>query len=139
MDSKNMTTKDTGNFAQHPEDILSTNSSHQDALDVCQIEEVSRKIQRGGYLMFESLLYRGDNLAVYEGDNIILKFDPRNIMTLSVYRREGETDVFLARAYAQDWETEKLSLDEAKAMIQEVRENGQQGADRSISLPKMEK
>jgi putative transposase len=139
MDSKNMTTKDTGNFAQQPEDILSTNSSHQDDLDACQIEEASRKIQIGGYLQFENLRYRGDNLAIYEGDSVILKFDPRNILTLSVYRREGETDVFLARAYAQDWETEKLSLDEAKAMIQEVRENGQQGADRSISLPKIEK
>jgi putative transposase len=134
-----MTTKDTGNFDQQPEDILSTNSSHQDDLDACQIEEASRKIQIGGYLQFENLRYRGDNLAIYEGDSVILKFDPRNILTLSVYRREGETDVFLARAYAQDWETEKLSLDEAKAMIQEVRENGQQGADRSISLPKMEK
>jgi putative transposase len=139
MDSKNMTTKDTGNFDQQPEDILSTNSSHQDDLDACQIEEASRKIQIGGYLQFENLRYRGDNLAIYEGDSVIIKFDPRNILTLSVYRREGETDVFLARAYAQDWETEKLSLDEAKAMIQEVRENGQQGADRSISLPKMEK
>jgi putative transposase len=139
MDSKNMTTKDTGNFAQQPEDILSTNSSHQDDLDACQIEEASRKIQIGGYLQFENLRYRGDNLAIYEGDSVIIKFDPRNILTLSVYRREGETDVFLARAYAQDWETEKLSLDEAKAMIQEVRENGQQGADRSISLPKIEK
>jgi putative transposase len=86
------------------------------------IEEVSRKIQHGGYLEFESLRYRGDNLAVYEGDNVILKFDPRNILPLSVYRREGETDVFLARAYAQDWETEQLSLDEVKAMKQKIRE-----------------
>jgi putative transposase len=122
MDSKNMTTKDTGNFDQQPEDILSTNSSHQDDLDAYQIEEVSRKIQRGGYLQFESLRYRGDNLAVYEGENVIIKFDPRNILTLSVYRREGETDVFLARAYAQDWETEKLSLDELKAMKQKIQE-----------------
>jgi putative transposase len=122
MDAKNMTTKDTGNFAQQPGDILSTNSSNQDDLDICRLEEVSRKIQRGGYLQFESLKYRGDNLAVYEGDNVILKFDPRNILTLSVYRREGETDVFLARASAQDLETEQLSLDEVKAMKQKIRE-----------------
>lgn len=134
-----MTTKDTGNFAQQPEDILSTNISHHDDLDACQIEEASRKIQIGGYLQFENLRYRGDNLAIYEGDSVILKFDPRNILTLSAYRREGETDVFLAHAYAQDWETEKLSLDEAKAIIQKVREQRSQGADRSISLPKMEK
>jgi putative transposase len=139
MDSKNMTTKDTGNFDQQPEDILSTNSSHQDDLDACQIEEASRKIQIGGYLQFENLRYRGDNLAVYEGENVIIKFDPRNILTLSVYRREEETDIFLAHAYAQDWETEKLSLDEVKAMNLKLRENGQQGADRSITLPQMDK
>jgi putative transposase len=109
MDSKNMTTKD---------------------LDACQIEEVSRKIQHGGYLQFESLRYRGDNLAIYEGENVILKFDPRNILTLSVYRREGETDVFLARAYTQDWETEKLSLDDEKAMKLNVREKGKEVMNR---------
>ena len=125
-----MTTKDTENFIQQPGDILSTNSSHQNDLDVCQSEEVSRKIQRGGYLQFESLLYRGDNLAVYEGDNVILKFDSRNILTLSVYRREGETDVFLDRAYAQDWETGTLSLDELKAMKSKVREKGKEAMDR---------
>jgi putative transposase len=139
MDSKNMTTKDTGNFDQQPEDILSTNSSDRDDLDACQIEEASRKVQLGGYLQFESLRYRGDNLAVYEGDNVILKFDPRNILTLSVYRREGDVDVFLAHAYAQDWETEKLSLDEVKAMQQELREKRSRSAACSISLPKMEK
>ena len=115
-------TKDTENFAQQPGDILSTTNANQDALDVCQIEEVSRRIQRGGYLMFESLRYRGDNLAVYAGENVILKFDPRNILTLSVYRRQGDTDVFLGRAHSQDWETEKLSLDEVKAMKQKVLE-----------------
>jgi putative transposase len=139
MDSKNMTTKDTGNFAQQPGDILSTSSSRQNDLAVYQIEEVNRKIQRGGYLQFESLMYRCDNLAVYAEENVILKFDPRNILTLSVYRREGETDVFLAHAYAQDWETEKLSLDEVKAMQQELREKRPRSAARSISLPKMEK
>jgi putative transposase len=139
MDSKNMTTKDTENFAQQPGDILSTNSSHQDNLDACQIEEVSRKIQRGGYLQFESLRYRGDNLAVYEGENVILKFDPRNILTLSVYRREGETDVFLAHAYAQDLETEKLSLDEMRAVKSRFEKRDNRSAARSISVPKMEK
>jgi putative transposase len=140
MDSKNMTNKDTENFAQQPGDILSTNSSELDDLNVCQIEEISRKIQRGGYLQFESLRYRGDNLAIYEGEIVILKFDPRNILTLSVYRREGETDVFLARAYAQDGETETLSLDELKAMKSKLQEKRPQGQiDRSISLPKIEK
>jgi putative transposase len=130
MDSKNMTTKDIGNFAQQPGDILSTNRSHQDDLDVCHIEEVSREILHGGYLQFESLRYRGDNLAVYEGENVIIKFDPRNILTLSVYRREGAADVFLDSAYAQDWETGTLPLDEAKAMKLNIREKGKEVMDR---------
>jgi putative transposase len=49
-----------------------------------------------------------------------------------VYRQEGSKEVFLARAYAQDLETEQLSLDEAKASSRRIREAGKTVSNRSI-------
>jgi putative transposase len=49
-----------------------------------------------------------------------------------VYRTEGDREVFLARAYAQDLETEQLSIDEAKASSRKVREAGKAVSNRSI-------
>jgi putative transposase len=49
-----------------------------------------------------------------------------------VYRSEKGKEVFLARAYAQDLETEELSLDEAKASSKKIREAGKTISNRSI-------
>jgi putative transposase len=101
-------------------------------LDICLMKQARRQIQRGGYLQFENLMYRGENLAGYGGESVVVRFDPRDVTTILVYRREGENEVFLARAHAQDLETEELSLDEAKAMSRKVREKGKEVTNRSI-------
>ena len=49
-----------------------------------------------------------------------------------VYRQEGDKEVFLARAFAQDLETENISLDEAKASSRKVRQAGKTLSNRSI-------
>jgi putative transposase len=49
-----------------------------------------------------------------------------------VYRQTGFQEEFLARAYAQDLETEELSLDEAKAMSRRIRQAGKEISNRSI-------
>ncbi|MCL1471679.1 hypothetical protein [Argonema antarcticum] len=49
-----------------------------------------------------------------------------------VYQTQGEKEVFLARAYAQDLQTEQLSLDEAKVSSRKVREAGKAVSNRSI-------
>ena len=54
------------------------------------------------------------------------------ITTVLVYRRKGSKEEFLARAFAQDLETEQLSLDEAKASSRKVREAGKTVSNRSI-------
>jgi len=93
-------------------------------LDSCLMKASRRTIQRGGYLQFENLMYRGEYLAGYAGETIAVRFDPNDITTLLVYRQENNRDVFLARAHAQGLETEQLSFEEAKASSRRLREAG---------------
>jgi putative transposase len=101
-------------------------------LDICLMKQTRRTIYRGGYLQFENLTYRGEHLAGYAGESVVLRYDPRDITTILVYRSEGGKEVFLARAYAQDLETEQLALDEAKASSRKIREAGKTVSNRSI-------
>jgi putative transposase len=101
-------------------------------LDICLMKQARRRIQRGGYLQFENLMYRGEYLAGYAGETVILRYEPRDITEVLVYRQEDNKEVFLARAFAQDLETESISLDEAKASRRRVREAGKIISNRSI-------
>ena len=101
-------------------------------LDICLMKQTRRQIQRGGYLQFENLMYKGELLAGYAGESVVLRYDPKDITTILVYRIEGDKEVFIARANAQDLETEELSLDEAKASSRKVREAGKAVSNRSI-------
>ena len=101
-------------------------------LDICLMKQARRQIQRGGYLDFANLPYRGENIGGYAGESVAVRFDPRDITTILIYRREGENEVFLARAHAQGLETEILSLDEAKSMSRKIREKGKAVTSRSI-------
>ncbi|EAZ90284.1 Mu transposase C-terminal domain-containing protein [Crocosphaera chwakensis] len=101
-------------------------------LDICLMKQTRRKVQRGGYLQFENLMYRGENLAGYAGESVILRFDPRDVTTVLAYQQESNQEVFLTRAYAIDLETEQMSLDEAKASSKRVREAGKTISNRSI-------
>ncbi len=112
--------------------IAAPNLIFERDLDICLMKQTRRSIYRGGYLQFENLTYRGKNLAGYAGESVALRYDPRDITTVLVYRTEGDREVFLARAYAQDLETEQLSIDEAKASSRKVREAGKAVSNRSI-------
>lgn len=101
-------------------------------LDICLMKKARRSIQKGGYFQFENLMYRGESLAGYGGETVVVRFDPRDITTVLVYCQERSQEVFLARAYAQDLETEELSLDEAKASNRRLREAGKAISNRSI-------
>ena len=101
-------------------------------LDICLMKQTRRTVYREGYLRFENLTYRGENLAGYAGETVVLRFDPRDITTIYVYRTEGEKEVFLTNAHAQDLETETIALDEAKASCRRVREAGKTISNRSI-------
>lgn len=109
-------------------------------LDLCLMKAARRVIYRGGYLQFENLTYQNDALAAYAGESVVLRYDPSDITTALVYRREVERkpleqetseaqvkwvkEIFLAPVYAQDLENEQLSLEEAKANSKSIREAG---------------
>lgn len=114
-------------------------------LDMCLMKQTRRIIYRGGYIQFENWRYQNDALAAYAGETVVLRYDPRDITTVLVYRQESERtaseyepseqrlkwikEIFLAPAYIQELDTheldsKQLSLDEAKAISQSVRAQG---------------
>jgi putative transposase len=80
----------------------------------------------------ESLLVRYIYLAGYAGESVVLRYNPRDISTLLIYRQQGAKDVFLTRAHAQYLDTEKLTLVEAKAISQKLREVSKEITNRSV-------
>ena len=101
-------------------------------LDLLLMRQHRRRVYQGGYLRFANLLYRGEYLAGYAGEEVILRYDPRDITTVLVYRQQGAEDVFLARAHAQNLETECLSLPEAKAISRRLRQARSEITNQSI-------
>lgn len=113
--------------------LLSTPHTMSDReLDICLMKQTNRSIYRDGYIRFENLTYKGENLAGYAGEQVALRFDPTDITQVLVYRREEGKDVFLARAFAQDLETETLSLEEIKATNKKIRDRGKSISNHSI-------
>ncbi|XHX78383.1 MAG: Mu transposase C-terminal domain-containing protein [Stenomitos frigidus ULC029] len=101
-------------------------------LDICLMKASRRTVQRGGYLQFENLMYRGEYLAGYAGETVLLRYDPTDITTVLVYRQENQREVFLTRAHAQGLEAEHLSLEEAKASRRRLREAGKKLSNEAI-------
>ncbi len=101
-------------------------------LDICLMTQTNRSIYRDGYIRFENLIYKGENLAGYAGERVALRYDPSDITQVLVYRREEDKDVFLARACAQDLETETLSLEEIKTTNKKIRDGGKSISNHSI-------
>ena len=101
-------------------------------LDICLMKQTNRSIYRDGYIRFENLMYRGEYLAGYAGERVVLRYDPRDITTILVYRREHDREVFLAKAHAQNLETEQLSIEEIRASNKKLREKGKAISNRTI-------
>lgn len=101
-------------------------------LDLLLMRQGRRRVYQGGYIRFANLLYRGEYLEGYVGAEVVLRYDPRDITSLFIYRAEGTHDVFLARAHAQNLETERLSLSEAKAISRRLRQARQDITNQSM-------
>ena len=101
-------------------------------LDICLMKKTRRSIYKGGYISFENITYRGDYLAAYAGESVVLRYDPRDITTVWVYRLEKGKEVLLSAAHALDWETEQLSLEEAKAASRRLRSASKKLGNKSI-------
>jgi putative transposase len=102
-------------------------------LDLCLMKQTHRTLYQGGKLRFENLIYQNDALIPYAGD-VVLRYDPRDITTVLVYRQEVEQspeqgqkwvkEIFLSPAQAQDLDGEQLSLEEAQANSRSIRKAG---------------
>jgi len=101
-------------------------------LDICLMKQTNRSIYREGYIRFENLMYQGEHLAGYAGEQVVLRYDPRDITSVLVYQQQKEKEVFLARAYATGLETEQVSLEEVKASNKKIREKGKTISNHSI-------
>jgi putative transposase len=108
-------------------------------LDICLMKVARRTVQRGGHLQFENVMYRGEYLEGYAGETVTVRYDPRDITTIWIYRQEKQQEVFLTRAHAQGLETEQLPVDEAKASAKRLREAGKTISNQSILLEVMER
>lgn len=101
-------------------------------LDICLMKATRRTVQRGGYLQFENLMYRGEYLAGYAGERVSIRFDPDDITTIFVYQPENNQEIFLARAYADELEDRQLSFQEAKAISRRLTAAGKAVNNRAI-------
>ena len=101
-------------------------------LDLLLMRQDRRRVYRGGYIRFANLLYKGEYLEGYVGQQVVLRYNPQDITSLYVYRNQGTCDVFLTRAHAQNLETERLSLPEAKAISRRLRQARQEITNESV-------
>lgn len=101
-------------------------------LDLLLMRQSNRRVYQGGYIRFANLLYKGEYLEGFVGEQVVLRYDPRDITSLYIYRAQGERDIFLTRAHAQNLETERLSLPEAKAISRRLRQARQEITNASV-------
>jgi putative transposase len=101
-------------------------------LDICLMRRDRRVVYRGGYIQFANLSYRGEYLEGYIGSWVVLRYNPRDITSIMIYREEGGKDTFLSRAHASGLETESLSYAEAQAMSRRLRQEGRSLSNASI-------
>jgi putative transposase len=101
-------------------------------LDICLMKQARRQVQRGGYIRFENINYKGTYLNGHAGQTICVRYDPRDITSILVYQTDQGQEVFLSRAHAQGLEMEQLALDEARASAKRLREKGKSLHNESI-------
>jgi putative transposase len=101
-------------------------------LDILLMRQDRRRVYRGGYIKFANLVYRGELLAGYAGESVVIRYNPRDITFLLIYRQRGGQDVFLARAYAQYMDNENLTLTEAKDISKRLRKSSKEITNRSV-------
>ena len=101
-------------------------------LDICLMRRDRRVVYRGGYIQFANLNYRGEHLEGYTGSWVVLRYNPRDITSILIYREESSKDIFLSRAHATGLETEMLSYAEAQAMSRRLRQAGKTISNQSM-------
>lgn len=103
-------------------------------LDLCLMRRDRRVVYRGGYVQFANLSYQGEHLAGYAGEQVIIRYNPRDITTVLIYQQDGHQERFLTRAHAVGLETEILAFSEAQAMSRRVRAGGKAVTNQSVLM-----
>ncbi len=116
------------NLLAHPEVL------NERDLDICLMKVAHGKVEKRGCLRFKGLIYQGDCLVDYEGDEVSFRYDKRNIITLLAYTlpKRGQPGEFIGAVRARDAKEDQLSLEELEWLKRKLRERGQAVDNNSI-------
>ena len=103
--------------------ISDVNSVEERTLDICLLKQAHRKVQKYGTIQFENLIYTADCLNDYIGEEISLRYDPRNIVTLLAYTasKNNQPSEFIGVIKARYFEDEQMTFDELKWIVQKLK------------------
>ena len=95
-------------------------------LDICLMKVAIRNVEKYGSVNFVGWVYQGDCLLDYERKQVSVRYDRRNITTVSVYTRpiNGEPREFLGFIQASNFKREEMSLAELNSIKKKLRNEG---------------
>lgn len=94
-------------------------------LDICLLKQNKHpKVQKYGTIQFEGEIYKGECLLSYVTKNVVVRYDPSNIIHLLIYTCEGngQPGKFVGVVKARDLKEEHLALKELKERKRRLRE-----------------
>ncbi|BAY96429.1 transposase-like Mu [Tolypothrix tenuis PCC 7101] len=96
----------------------------QRELDICLMKVAIRNVEKYGSVNFQGWVYQGDWLLNYEGKQVSLRYDKRNITSVLAYTRpiNGEPGEFIGVIQARDCERERMSLAELNYIKKKLRD-----------------
>lgn len=103
-------------------------------LDICLMKIAIRNVEKYGSVNFLGQVYQGDCLLDYEGKQVSLRYDKRNITTVLAYTRpvKGEPGEFIGVIQARDCQRERMSLAELNYIKKKLRNEGKEVDNSSI-------
>lgn len=109
------------------------------SLDICLMKTVPRTVQAYGSVQFECLIYTATWLQNFCGQQVVLRYNPSNIVTLLVYseQRNNQPSMFLGTVTARDLNEERLSLKEWRETKQKIRSSGKAIDQSSINSERL--
>ncbi|MBD2137792.1 DDE-type integrase/transposase/recombinase [Anabaena sp. FACHB-1237] len=103
-------------------------------LDICLMKVAIRNVEKYGSVNFQGWVYEGDCLLDYEGKQVSLRYDKRNITTVLAYSHpiNGEPGKFIGIIQAKNCKRERMSLAELNYTKKILRESGKYVDNSSI-------
>jgi len=92
-------------------------------LDICLMKQGTRKVQRGGHISFEDIVYKGEHLAGYAGQQVAFRYDPDNLGVIYIYRSGHGKEEFHSRAFPVLEEFAGRSLREWQVIKKEMKKS----------------